>query len=154
MFNHPLHPNKPKVTSERKLLDLESGSGIYICYLLPQRYILLADDLGRERILASPLPGLWLPVVSAYTRAKDGVTTVRCPTRSLSQIRQHNHPAPAGFFLRFPPCFPAHLHYFAAASNAARTGASRIANARKQPKRSNFIEFYKNPVPIKSRRDG
>jgi hypothetical protein len=60
--------------------------------------MLLVDDFGRKRILASPLPGLQLPVVSAYTRAKDGVTTVRCPTLSLSQIRQHNHPAPAGFF--------------------------------------------------------
>jgi hypothetical protein len=48
-------------------------------------YILLADDFGSRRTLASPLAGRQLPVVSAYTRAKDSFTAVRCPTRSLSQ---------------------------------------------------------------------
>src|SRR5271156_1879918 len=105
-----------------------------------QRYILQVDGFGRERILASPLSGLRLPVVSAYTRAKDGVTTVRYHTRSLSQIRQQNHPAPAGFFLRFPPCFPAHLH----------TSPHREQDCQR-PKTTKTIEFYRiypKPVPI------
>jgi hypothetical protein len=88
--------SKPKVTSETITGDSRKESRGP--NPIPQRYILLADDFGSRRTLASPLAGRQLPVVSAYTRAKDSLTAVRCHTRSLSQIRQSKHPAPAGFF--------------------------------------------------------
>src|SRR5450755_2207213 len=91
-----LIPTKPKVTSERVAPRLRKASRRL--YPIPQRYILLADDFGRQRILVSPLPGLQVPVVSAYTRAKDSVTTVRCPTRSPSQIRQSQASRCGGIF--------------------------------------------------------
>jgi hypothetical protein len=62
--------------------------------------MLSGDDFGSRRTLASPLAGRQLPVVSAYTRAKDSFTAFRCHTRFLSQIRQSKHPAPQRDFLR------------------------------------------------------
>jgi hypothetical protein len=75
---------------------------------IPKRYILLVDDFGRPRVLASPLPDRQLPVVSAYTtRAKDSVITVRYLARSLSQIRHSQPSRRGGVFYSFPPSFPA-----------------------------------------------
>jgi hypothetical protein len=88
--------SQPKVTSETITGDLRKASPWP--NPIPPRDILLEDDFGSRRTLASPLAGRQLPVVSAYTRAKDSFPTVRCPTRSLSQIRQSKHPAAAGFF--------------------------------------------------------
>jgi hypothetical protein len=58
-----LIPNKPKVTSERVAPALEMCPGTYIRSRVGS--ILLEDDFGRQRILASPLPCLQVPVVSA-----------------------------------------------------------------------------------------
>src|SRR5258708_645358 len=78
----------------------------------------LEDDFGRWQILASPLPGRQLPVVSAYTRAKGSVITVRCHTRSLSQIRHSQAPRPRRDFL----CIPTVLH---GAGSSLATGVNR-----------------------------
>jgi hypothetical protein len=50
---------------------------------IPEGCILLEDDFGSWRTLASPLAGRQVPVVSAYARAKDslplsGVTPDSC----------------------------------------------------------------------------
>jgi hypothetical protein len=89
--------SQPKVTSETITGDSRKESRRP--NPIPERDILLADDFGSRRTLASPLAGRQLPVVSAYARAKDSFTAVRCPTRSLSQISQSKHPAAAGFFV-------------------------------------------------------
>jgi hypothetical protein len=68
-------------------------------YLIPERMYLVKEDFARQRILASLLSGLRAPVVSAYTRAKDSFTAVRCPTRSLSQISQPQTSRHGGFFM-------------------------------------------------------
>ena len=68
-------------------------------YPVPQRYIMLEDDFGRERVLASPLPSLQLPVISAYTRAKDMLPLSGVSPDPCHKSGNHKHPAAAGFFL-------------------------------------------------------
>jgi hypothetical protein len=71
-----------------------------------------------------------VPVVSAYKRAKDSVITVRCHTRSLSQIRQSK--ATAGY------------RWFAAPL-AKKETLALTANAPEEPKAAKEpknIEFY------------
>jgi hypothetical protein len=99
-------PNTPRVTSEtvppaqNSVPAPLSDPGADIT--------LLKDDFGRQRILASPLSGRQVPVVSAYMRAKDSFTAVRCPTRSLSQISQPQTSRRGGIFYASPPRFAAH----------------------------------------------
>jgi hypothetical protein len=88
--------SQPKVTSETITGDSRKESRRP--NPIPERDILLADDFGSRRTLASPLAGRQLPVVLAYTRAKDSLTPVRCHTLFLSQIRRPKHPAAAGFY--------------------------------------------------------
>ena len=98
-------PNKPRVTSETVP---PAQNSVPAPLSDPEADItLLKDDFGRQRILASPLSGRQVPVVSAYTRAKDSFTAVRCPTRSLSQISQPQTSRRGGIFYAFPPRFAA-----------------------------------------------
>src|SRR5271168_4272421 len=67
---------------------------------------------------------------------------------------------PGGIFLEVPTLLPCTLAILRGSEPISpqraipRTGASSIANAPNKPKRSNFIEFYKKPMPIQSGRDG
>ncbi len=104
-------PNTPRVTSEtvppaqNSVPAPLSDPGADIT--------LLKDDFGRQRILASPLSGRQVPVVSAYMRAKDSFTAVRCPTRSFSQISQPQTSRRGGIFYASPPRFAAQTSSFA-----------------------------------------
>jgi hypothetical protein len=143
-------PNKPKVTSERKLLDLESGFGTYISsrkvYPVSRRF-----RQGADSRVAAP----WPVVAGSFGLHASEGWCYHCPVSHpipvTNQATQSSRPA--GFLFEVPTRFPAHLH-ISPQRAILRTGASSIANAPNSPKRSNFIELYKKPLPIQSRRDG
>jgi hypothetical protein len=89
------------------------------------------------------------------------------PLSSLSKLqgdlyakKQSQRPHQSPFLYRKEPLRPAPQSKKTEAlarlrrSELLRRSASRIANALKPPKQSNFIELYPKPAPIQSRRDG
>ena len=76
--------------------------------LYPDAVYLIRRRFRQEAVLASPFPSRQLPVVSAFTRAKDSLTALRSHIRSLSKISYSQTSRRGGtFFFGFLPCSPA-----------------------------------------------
>jgi hypothetical protein len=141
-------PNKPKVTSERKLLDLESGFGTYISsrkvYPVSRRF-----RQGADSRVAAP----WPVVAGSFGLHASEGWCYHCPVSHpipvTNQATQSSRPGGI-----FTGSHRASLRT-QAVSQSVQIAASRIANALKQPK---TIEFYRillrTGAPIQSRRDG
>jgi hypothetical protein len=115
--------SQPEITCETITTDSRKESRrpypIPIIAVCCEKTISAAGGLSRHRSA-----GRQLPVVSAFTRAKDSFTTVRCHTRSLSQIRQSNHPAPQRDFLCQPASPRSQAFSTCIQSNCPRRGFS------------------------------
>jgi hypothetical protein len=103
------------------------------------------DDFGSRRTLASPLADRQLPVVSAYTRAKDSFTAVRCHSVPVTnEAIQASRPA-AGFF--------AHTASPAQESMFGEYRATALDAAFPQEK-PHFAQPLSRPHPLKRLRYG